>query len=281
MSISSSDSGIEFEADILALFDDWSNADTTSDETSSNSSVTSSTAQSKRRKITGAFGQPEQTILSVLKSSATPRQPRTERPRRSKYVLYAFPMFDRCDSLLYFPNTLTRYLNSSDFASTKKLLNAHLDKNCIIKLNCHMPVVDQQTLINFYAMMDEVHPDQFMCVRETKVVENEIRTSIYKKFTACRFIRESVARSSPTFKKLPGIMRMQMNDPSCVSLNNLDEEAKKEVYRLIKSKTDCVVYMKLDFVLTFDDFTKKVVKMTCEPLIQSVHPIEWTGSPLC
>jgi hypothetical protein len=199
-----------------------------------------------------------------------PTGPKQKCVRRKplKNVLYAFPPFDKCDSLLYLPISMTRYLNNADFPKLARLLNSHLDKNCEIVINPKFPVCNAQMLIKIYELMDELQPDRIMCVHSTKVVENQICATIYKKFTACKTIFNSVARTSrktdcPVLCDIRSAMKCPQKHPSPVKTD--------ELHRLLLAEENVTVYSRADLVITFDDVTKKVVQLRCTPMLTSMH----------
>jgi hypothetical protein len=185
-----------------------------------------------------------------------------------KNVLYAFPPFDKSDSLLYLPVTLTRYLNTADFPKLARLLNSHLDKNCEIAINPKFPMITSHMLVKLYELMNELQPDSIMCVHQTKVVENQILATVYKKFTACKTIYDSVARSSKrsecsTLCEIRKTMSCPQNHPSPVKTEELN--------RLLQAEEMVTVYSRVDLVITYDDVTKKVVHLRCTPILTSMH----------
>jgi hypothetical protein len=207
----------------------------------------------KRRRKDGSIPHPKQKYV---------------RRKPLKNVLYAFPPFDKSDSLLYLPVTLTRYLNNADFPKLARLLNSHLDKKCEIAINPKFPMINSQMLIKLYELMDELQPDRIMCVHHTKVVENQILATIYKKFTACKTIYDSVSRSTkrtecPTLCEIRKTMSCPRNHPSPVKTEELN--------RLLQAEEMVTVYSRVDLVITYDDVTKKVVHLRCTPILTSMH----------
>jgi hypothetical protein len=129
-------------------------------------------------------------------------------------------------------------------------------------------MISSQMLIKLYEVMNELQPDSIMCVHQTKVVENQILATVYKKFTACKAIYDSVARSSkrsdcPTLCEIRKTMSCAQNHASPVKT--------EELHRLLQAEATVTVYTRLELVITFDDVTKKVVHLRCTPVLTSLH----------
>lgn len=269
------------EADLLfqfglELLDDTETASTgdadvsTSDTSSCTSSYVSKSSGNKAKvKPVKARSSVLQTIVKDMKHDDSVKRSYT-RQRPSKYKLYAFPVFDRSDSLLYFPTTLARYQNSSDFAAMTKLLKTHLDKDCAIEMVAHNLTVDWRALLKFYKLVDELHPDRMMCAKNTRVIENTIHCTMYKKFTACKFIYESVARTTKDKVFAPRMCQFGLKG-NCIA-EEMDEPTVTAVEALVDQADSFLVYMRIDVVITFDDMTKKIVSMHMKPVLQSVQP---------
>ena len=195
----------------------------------------------------------------------------------NKPILYAFPSFDKCDSLLYFPNTFTRHLNSSDFKNLSKLFSNYLDKNCDINF-LRFPIKPTvKNITSFLETSSQLHPDQTMCVHTTKVIENQIRATIYSKFTECRAIHTAMQRT------IQGKMEESLIKAShpdnfkelLVAQDYLTEEFKDNVVSLIEKGDDVVVYVKCDMVLTLDELSKKVVSLMFDVTLTDVRSLDF------
>ena len=196
--------------------------------------------------------------------------------RLNKPILYAFPSFDKCDSLLYFPSTFTRHLNSSDFKSLSKLFSNYLDKNCDINM-LRIPI--KPTVTNFTAFLEatnDLHPDQTMCVHTTKVIENQIRATIYSKFTECRAIYTAMQRTVQS-EVQESLIKAAHPDNIKARLEgeDLTQEFKDNVVSLIEKGDDVVVYVKCDMVLTLDELSKKVVSLMFDATLTDVRSLDF------
>jgi hypothetical protein len=205
----------------------------------------------------------------VVKTKYTRRKP-------IKNVLYAFPVFDKSDSLVYLPVTMTRHLNTSDFPSLARLLRSHLARDCEIVMHPNYPAVSVETLVRINQVFDEQQPDRIMCVHSTKVVENQICATIYKKFTACRAIYDAVARdtkfnsaddgSGMLHDIRVGARKLFLN---CDGTQEVGRE--EQVRRMVEANIDVIVYLRIELAITFDDVSKKVTKLKFAPVLTSLQ----------
>lgn len=201
------------------------------------------------------------------------------RRRSTKAMLYAFPSFDRCDSLLFLPSTIMTHLNKSDLSSLSKLFHAYMDKNCSIQIS-YMgdETLNVTSLIKFHTLLDELNPDSIVCVHTTKVVENQILASAYTKYTASKTIYDSVARSvtDPLFLPMFGLQR----DASIIrsikreSRSDAEKTQLSNIIHAAESGCDLQLYLRLDLVFTFDDFTKKVTHYQVTEQLTSIKPVQ-------
>lgn len=181
--------------------------------------------------------------------------------RHPEAKLYAFPSFDKSDALVYFPCTLARYLNSSDFPSLSKLVSSHLDKSCDINIYTKVPgaPLNSAGFLALFETMDQVHPDSISCCHSTRVVENEIQSRMYFKYTDCKSLISAVTRTikDPRFNWLAATSR-EDRLKNHFNVQNRPQHEQRELTALVESGEDLVVYGEVDLRLTFDDITKKV-----------------------
>jgi len=213
-------------------------------------------------------------IVSALSHVDGPKVNVSRRPPSN--ILYAFPHFDRCDSLLYFPCTLTRHLNTGDFTAVSKLFSSHIDKDCRVFMDyAAIGDINVKSFLKLHEVMLDLQPDRIMCVHSTKVVENQIFASVYLKATDNKTITDSVART--------------VKDPVCASLFTMDraermklktlavertEEERLKMIELADSGEDILVYVRLNLALTFNDVTKKITSFVCNGQVTSMHAVK-------
>mmetsp|Transcript_101553 Transcript_101553/g.199219 ORF Transcript_101553/g.199219 Transcript_101553/m.199219 type:complete len:289 (+) Transcript_101553:70-936(+) len=197
---------------------------------------------------------------------------RSAPPDNSKPILYAFPNFDRSDSLLFLPSTLARHLNSSDFASLSKLLQSKFSKNC--KVVMPYGAADINSLFTFHNLLNDIHPDFLVCVHNTKVIENKIHANVYSKFTACKPIYEAVARTDmdPCFVPVFGVTR-HSSIQKLLDLHTRSEEEAHNFMEIINTDSDLLLYLHLELIFTINDTTKKIIQYEMKGRITSVKPV--------
>lgn len=236
--------------------------------------------KSKARKVTKVLKSSKtsfrkgMTVKEVLE--AGDQQPNMSR-RTPTNVLVAFPAFDKCDSLVYFPTTLIRYLNTSDIDAATKLLNKYMHKRCTIMLQGKQPT--DMSLLNFTKMMtvtDDLEPDRIMCVRSTKVVENKIMATIYAKVTDIQSLYTNLSRTSSVLHE-EGVQNMGLYPDrlrrfqyyAAESVHS--EQVDQDLLTYSQQDEDVLIYMRVDFSMTIDDVSKKIVHFTHAMQLSSVH----------
>lgn len=210
--------------------------------------------------ITGLL--PEEFSTSKLKKA-----PNLSRKFRG-LKLYAFPSFDKCDSLLFFPSSMSRHLNSGDYHGLSSLMAQHLHRNCQVRIS---PTgnyrINALAFIKMFEIMNEAHPDSVLCVHTTKVVDNTINARMYFKFTDSQVINRSMALSvsDPTFHPMFAQQRSARFRDNMNLVNKSDTE-KAALNAIVDSDVDLLVYGKVDLRLCFEDATKKVtdIDFMCE-----------------
>jgi hypothetical protein len=199
---------------------------------------------------------------------------RGQRFKKGSLPLFVFPSYDKCDSLVFFPHAMSRSLNSSDFSALEKLFTTHLDRNCDIKFACYQHKPTARNFARLFEFMNDMHPDTFMCVHNTLVVENRIQASIYLKFTDCRAIIHSLERTV-TDPFLKGILAMCSDDRirDTVFAEQGDAAAADQLLAAMKNNMDSEVYLTVQMSLTFDDTTKKVKAFAMDSTVSSIRPL--------
>lgn len=185
-----------------------------------------------------------------------------------KLTLYAFPSFDRSDALLFVPSTLATYFNTTDMYSVSKVFQSRLDKDCKVRISCLTDeLLDVKALLQFHTFLCQLHPDNIFCVHSTKVVENQIRATVYSKFTYCKAIYDFLGKGKidPLFTVLCGEPRFA---------RALSPSKRPDLMAVVTSHPDAnlQVYMQIDMCLTVDDLTKKITRYELECNITSVLP---------
>jgi len=200
------------------------------------------------------------------------------RASRRKDKLYAFPLFDQSASLPNLPFTFTMLANSGNIDALSKLLYSHLEKNCLITLNCvSQSAVNLKLLLKFAKLMNEINPDSIMCVRGTRVSGQSIKASIYIKFTVNNLIYDVVSRSvrEPALVPFLSTTRSGFVMKMIESGSVLNEETSKvREVKETKIENDLVVYARIEMELLVNDLTKRVSHMSMRHQVSSVEPVE-------
>ena len=189
--------------------------------------------------------------------------------------LYVFPSFDLCDSLLFFPYSLSRHLNSGDIPAASKLIHAHLHKDCAIDKikNCGFSV-SPETLIRFYEIVQEVHPDSFGCVHNTIVEGNVVKSVMFVKSTHLRSLYYSVAYHLADAHFAPAFQFTweEMMERKCIQGHEPEEE-KKRLHALIHSGFDLVVFMRIEAEIVIDEASNKIISMSFHNTTTDLQPV--------
>ena len=214
---------------------------------------------------------PLEVMISMAHRSHSLRGPNmSEKIGGSK--LYAFPLFDKCDSLLFFPSTFAALLNSADLPSLTKLLKLRTDKNCAFH-TCGQ-AMDLDKYMNVFEIVNELHPDSVTCVHQTKVIENKICSSVYMKLTDS----QSLYRLMSYVSLEPDVSSMCIPDRAQrFKLYAKDfgttDLIKQQLIACAVTNDDVLFYIRMDLTLTFDDTTKKIIGMDHTYELTSLHII--------
>ncbi|MGB4191208.1 MAG: hypothetical protein WBJ81_01485, partial [Rickettsiales bacterium] len=186
-------------------------------------------------------------------------------------VLYAFPSFDKCDSLLYFPTSMSRLSNSGDLAGLTKLIKTHFHKRCITEMEGAQ--LDLAGTLKLFEVYDMLCPDSMECVTQTKVIENCIEATLVAKYTESNFLYQMVEQK---VKGTPFQAMLRGSRSAFLRSAKFADEAVQEQFRasdLPDSGLDFTVHASLHFKLTFDDMHRKVTKMEFAMIMNSMEPI--------
>ena len=189
--------------------------------------------------------------------------------------LYPFPSFDKCDSLLFIPTSIAALCNCGDMPALSKLLHSRASKDCRIQVDV---LSDDDMSPDFYVKMQgiivETHPDIILCVHSTKVIENQIIASAVIKFTASTAMHKSIARvkKDPTFDPLFSVEREQ-SLRHMILREDIPEHERVQFYALLDTDLDLVIHKKTEMVLTFNDTTKKLTRMSMKCRLTAIEVI--------
>lgn len=182
-------------------------------------------------------------VSEALFAGASPNLSR----RSPTSTLVAFPHFDKCDSLLYFPNSLTRHLNSSDMNNFSKLLLRHLDKECTIEFNfTNERKVSLPDFLKFWNVANELEPDRIACAHSTKVIDNRIKSTISMKLTDCQPLYKAISRTAMVqgnFLGFDAIVDRSNRFKVYAQESTLPEAVAQQLLSYAESEHDLVLYL--------------------------------------
>jgi hypothetical protein len=196
------------------------------------------------------------------------------RERARQLKLCAFPILDRCNSLLYFPSTFARVLNSGDYNELDRLVNTRLSRNCDI-IEHHPGRVfnlSQNDFLGYLKCRDSAHPDGIACVHGVKVVENQIIATVYFKFTDNQFLYSSVVNAGAQSCGgilMPGVQRSERLIEQIKPNFSSDNERNRAI-SLLNSNVDLIVHGSATLTLTIDDVSKKIRKLVFDGRLNTV-----------
>ena len=187
--------------------------------------------------------------------------------RRPTNVLVAFPVFDKCDSLLYFPTTMVKYFNSVDMESAVRLIYKYIDKNCAISFNSNVyESLSPRIYTEMMFTAAELEPDRIMCVHSTKVVENRIKSTIYIKVTDLQPLHSFLQTNYAVFNEADSA-KLGLHPDRCKRFQlyatgpSTSEQALRDLQSHAMQDENIEMYMRLDYCMTIDEYRKKIVKI--------------------
>jgi hypothetical protein len=162
------------------------------------------------------------------------------------------------DTIAAFPANFASCLNSGDFRTLNSLVNSHLDQHCDISLSYCQSKLSCQAFVQFFELMNEVHPDRIMCVHTSETYGNRVLATIYMKFTDCKPLYESVARmvKDPVFASFFPCSRAEILKRK-MKTEMRPEAERRQLEALLESDSDLVVYGCVQVVLTTNEVTQK------------------------
>lgn len=196
--------------------------------------------------------------------------------RQQTSALYVFPNFDKCDSLVYFPSTFTRHVNSGNLTALSKLLTTHLSKDCLIRMCFTDQRLNPAAIVDMYDILLRLQPDCMMCMHTTKIEDNTVRARVYLKGTESKYLHETVAKSitDPLFAPTFNVDRMDALKLRIDMQEERDEADRQRLLELAASEVDLVIYVQSEFVITFDDFSKKITNICIRSKCTALEPVK-------
>lgn len=177
------------------------------------------------------------------------------------------PPICKPDTIAEFPFHTARCVNSGDFRGLSNLVNKHLHEGCDISMSYSRSKLNLRTFVKLFELLDEAHPDRIMSVQKLVAKRNQIEANVYMKFTDCKPLYESVARTikDPAFVDYFPPSRAEILKRRMRTAQRPDQEREK-LEGLLESDCDIVVYGCVQMILTIDDMAEKAteMKMICD-----------------
>ena len=215
-------------------------------------------------KLVDRKSKPVSRIAVEVALANTNKGPNMSRKRKGA-ALHPFPVFDRCDSLLFFPTSFSSFLNSGDMSNLARLMKTRIDMDCTVHL-CGL-VLNIPKMVKIFECMNDLHPDNITCVHTTNVVGNQLRAVMYCKYTESKFLRETLTQTYPDKETL------LLCTSACTDMMKLNqflatrpESEQPHLSDLFCNHGELLVYSKTYLTLTFDETTKTITNfaMDCE-----------------
>lgn len=209
-------------------------------------------------------------IEDTLANTGNRKSPNMSRKNQGTKI-YSFPVFDKCDSLVFFPATFTSMLNSGDFMNFRRLMKTRFDKDCIVSF-CSSGQTNIAQFVKRFECINEISPDSVQCVHTTTVVRNQIRSVIYFKMTESKTLREAVERSYPDRDVLKMCLTPAENTTKLLSfLESKSDKVRKRISKIVHEADEMLVYGRTFMTLTFDKSTKSVTRLDFDGEFTSIQ----------
>lgn len=199
-------------------------------------------------------------------------------------VLCAFPAFDKCDSLVFLPNSISKFMNSGDMVGMSALLSSHASKSCVVNFKGLNLQLGGFMYLN--ELISELHPDTVSCIHTTKVIGNTIQATLFSKFTDSDSIFASVAH----MRRKDAMYLEMFGDPAEAAaghgkrwkkkiepMTTKTEEEKAQLIQVAQSPGDILVYANMYMKFTFDDMTRKITKIDYDFEMTGLSAVDATG----
>lgn len=175
--------------------------------------------------------------------------------------MYAFPSFDKCDSLVFLPISMIRFISSDDFPKLRKLMKPHTAKDCTVELNgAHLSM---SGFLDTLELLMQAYPDSLMCVRDTSVQGNVIRAVICTKITDNNVVYTSVAQANHT--KHPVVFADQpraerLNEKMAQFPSRFPENERNQLTQLAARGVDLEAFLRLEWEFHLDNVSRKITR---------------------
>lgn len=128
--------------------------------------------------------------------------------------------------------------------------------------------------IKMQELVIELHPDIILCVHTTRVEGNEIRASAVLKFTASKALYTAMSRlkSTAVFSPYFSVDRAE-GLRHIISREDIPHDESVYFHSLLDTDLDLVIHKRTEMVLTFDDTTKKLTRLSIKCRLTAIEVI--------
>jgi hypothetical protein len=184
--------------------------------------------------------------------------------------LYAFPSFDKSNSLIYFASTYARLLNSGEVDELARVIRSYCLRDCPVKLHETL-VVSLLQYVELLSVANIFHPDSVCCMHSTKVEGNKIKSVLYFKYSDVpeMYVYADTVVTDPQYKWVYVGPRREIIRRN-LELDRRKPEVQAKIYALLNQQEVVQVYGKVLLSLTFDQYTKKIVHVEYECFYTSI-----------
>ena len=182
--------------------------------------------------------------------------------------LIVFPTFLKCDSMFYFPHSMTRMLNNGDRDALRQLTRSHLSPDCSVYF-CGVRDMNVSKMCDVMDASSIVHPDCMQFVHNVVVQENTITATIYFKLTDSRALVETAQKTMNLSSNVHSSLRSNLIKSLAERSSRTAEDT--ELINLLSSFEELEIYGKVDMKLSVNDDSKKVDKFSYHCNLSSVR----------
>jgi len=178
--------------------------------------------------------------------------------------LYPPPNIDKGDSIVYFPSSMARMINSEDVQAFAKLLQRHCSERCELlvsrKLHMKLPLAKH---VNLFSVTTALQAASVYSMQSTQIVDNQVRAVLNYHYTDIPQMHEYARTyvTDPLLKLLFVTKTRSEMLKKRYPIATLSKANQKKVLALIETNDTIEVHGKLDLILTFDHASRKVTQL--------------------
>ncbi len=178
--------------------------------------------------------------------------------------LYPPPNIDKGDSIVYFPSSMARMINSEDVQAFTKLLQRHCSERCELlvsrKFQMKLPLAKH---VNLFSVTTALQAASVYSMQSTQIVDNQVRAVLHYHYTDIPQMHEYARTyvTDPLLKLLFVTKTRSEMLKRRYPIATLSKANQKKVLALIETNDTIEVHGKLDLILTFDQASRKITQL--------------------